>query len=133
MARRNISSGGKWEPVVGYSRAVRVGGFVAVAGTTAAGPDGSFVGDGDVAAQARESFRRIAAALEAAGASLRDVVRTRMFLARIEDADTVGEVHREFFGEIRPAATMLAVSAFVDPRMLIEIEADAIVEADRPA
>lgn len=125
--RRLISSGGTWEPLIGYSRAVRVGAHVQVAGTTAAGPDGPVGGD-DLAEQTREAIRRIEAALHEAGATLQDVVRTRMFLTDVSRWEEAGRAHGEFFGEIRPASTMVEVSALIDPTLLVEVEADAIVE-----
>jgi enamine deaminase RidA (YjgF/YER057c/UK114 family) len=124
--RELFSSGSVYEPVVGYSRAVRVGSWVAVSGTTASSPDG-VTGGADAAEQAREVLRRIVAALEQAGARLQDVVRTRVYLADIADFDAVGRVHGEFFADIRPAATMLAVVALAAPELLVEIEAEAIV------
>jgi len=126
MSRELISSGSKWEPVIGYSRAVKVGNQVAIAGTTASSPDG-VVGGNDAAAQAREILTRLAGVMEQAGGSLKDVVRTRIYLANIADFDAVGEVHGEFFGEIRPALTAVAVSALAAPELLVEIEADAIL------
>ena len=125
--RQRVSSGAAWEPVVGYSRAVRVGPWVSVSGTTAAAEGGGAVGDDDVAAQTREALRRIAAALEQVGAGLDDVVRTRMYVTDIGRWEEVGRVHGEVFGDIRPATTMVQVSALIDPSLLVEIEADAVV------
>ncbi len=130
--RQQVSSGAPWESRVGYNRAVRVGNVVAVSGTTSIATDGSIVGPGDAYAQARRCIEIIANALGEAGAELRHVVRTRVYLTRIEDWDAVGRAHQEAFGDVCPASTMLEVSRLIGDQMLVEIEADAIIPDDGP-
>lgn len=130
LDREQYSSGAPWESIVGYSRAVRTGPFIAVTGCAAVGPDGKLVGEGDAYAQAVRCIEIIGEVLEKAGAGLQDVVRTRMFVTDIDRWEEVGRAHREAFGEIMPATTMVEVSRLIDPRMLVEIEADAVTSRD---